>query len=361
MPHSYIRSDLLDCKSYFYQMRKIVQHTLFWIVIAIMWTFMKTGGWESPQYAVVNLVNVPIYMAVYYLLRHVQIPYLYNRDRYVLFGLSLVATSLFFCVIWRVLVVLWFDDFQWLKDRQFLSLYKYLLRSVQFYSPAMGLLAWEAFSDRKKAELRAERLEKEKLATELKFLKAQINPHFLFNTLNNLYSSVVTNSPHAPDMIMKLSGILDYVLYKSQNESVPLSEEVATIENFIGLEEIRYGERLQVDFEKEGNFAASISPLILLSIVENAFKHGASGDIDSPKIRINISSKDDKIHCNVWNTKSKYKGELNDAYKEGIGLSNIKRQLNLIYPERYDLKIEDGENDFEVSLKIDVTRIGNQR
>ena len=339
-------------------MRKVLQHGLFWIVIAIVWTFMKTSGWENPEYAPINLMNIPIYMAVYYLLRYVQIPYLYNRNRFVLFGLSLLVSSYFFCFIWEVIGQLWFGHI--LGERKiFVSLYRYFLHSVQFYSPAMGLLAWESFHERKKATERAQQLEKEKLETELKFLKAQINPHFLFNTLNNLYSSVVTNSPHAPDMIMKLSGILDYVLYKSQNESVPLSEEVATIENFIGLEKIRYGERLQVDFEKEGNLAASISPLILLSIVENAFKHGASGDIDSPKIRINISNNNDEIYCQVWNTKTNYVGELNDEYKKGIGLSNIKRQLNLIYPERYDLKISDRENDFEVSLKIDVTRIDN--
>ena len=333
-------------------MRKIVQHGIFWMVIAIAWTFMKTGGWENPQYAVVNFMNIPIYMATYYLLRHVQIPFLYDRDRQVLFVLSLLASSFLFCFIWSVGEYLWFDQLLGRKEREFMSLYRYFLRSVQFYSPAMALLAWEAFRERKKARERAQQLEKEKLETELKFLKAQINPHFLFNTLNNLYSSVVNNSPDAPDMILRLSGILDYVLYKSQNKSVPLSEEIETIENFIGLEKIRYGERLQVEFEKEGNLSLPISPLILLSLVENAFKHGASGDIDSPKIRIKITAKNDEIHCNVWNTKSKYTGELNDAYKKGIGLSNVKRQMNLIYPEGYNLKIEDGEEDFEVSLKI---------
>jgi len=174
-------------------------------------------------------------------------------------------------------------------------------------------------------------LEKEKLASELRFLKAQINPHFLFNTLNNLYSYVVTESPKAPDMIVRLTGILDYVLYKSQNKTVPLSEELETINNFLGLEQIRYGDRLEVSYKTKGNDNTPVSPLILLSLVENAFNN---------------------IHCEVWNTKSQHTGELNDEYKSGIGLSNIKRQLNLIYPERHNLLIEDEEQSFRVQLTL---------
>ncbi|MEM8901575.1 MAG: histidine kinase, partial [Bacteroidota bacterium] len=191
-----------------------------------------------------------------------------------------------------------------------------------------------------------------KVTNELKFLKAQINPHFLFNTLNNLYSYVQTQSPKAPKMIMYLSGILDYVLYKSQQDKVPLKDEVDTIKKFIQLESIRYGERLQVHLKEDFNGHSYISPLILLSIVENAFKHGASGDIDSPIIDIEISDDEKNIYCAVWNTKSQYSGELNDAYKEGIGLNNLVRQLDLIYPDKYDLKVDDKEESFSLSLQL---------
>jgi len=216
------------------------------------------------------------------------------------------------------------------------------------------LMVWEAQSDRKNELLRIEELEKEQMANELKFLKAQINPHFLFNTLNNLYSYVVNESPKAPDMIMRLSGILDYVLYKSQIKQVPIREELTTIENFLGLERIRYGDRLKVEYESKGDMGTPISPLILLSIIENAFKHGASGDIESPLIKIIIKAENHQIHGQVWNTKSKYNGELNDGYKEGIGLSNIKRQLNLIYPDSHKISVIDGLDSFEVNVQINV-------
>lgn len=248
--------------------------------------------------------------------------------------------------------VWWVDELRGIRYKSFMSFVNYLTQTVQFYSPAMLLLAWEYREERQQEQQRIQQLEKEKIASELKFLKAQLNPHFLFNTLNNLYSFVVMGSPKAPDMILRLSGILDYILYKSQQQFVPLQEEVNTIEHFIELEKVRYGERLQVNFTTAGNLFLPISPLLFLSLVENAFKHGASGDIDEPKINIEIKGTDEKINCKVWNSKRAYEGELNDTYKEGIGLSNIKRQLNLIYPDNYDLEIDDKEDSFLVAITI---------
>ena len=333
-------------------MRKVIIHSLFWLTIYLVWTYIRANGIWYAIFFQVNLIEIALYMMAYYVLKHVQIPHLFNKGRILLFWLSIIAFSMLLYLIWRVAGVLWIDELLQNTNDSFMSLGGYLSQSVQVYSPAVILLAWESYNDRQKELERIEQLEKEKIATELQFLKAQINPHFLFNTLNNLYSNVITKSPKAPDMVMQLSGILDYVLYKSQNKTVPLREEVQTIENFLGLEKIRYGDRLEVDYHAAKKLSLPISPLILLSIVENAFKHGASGDIDSPKIKINIMEVNDVIHCEVWNTKSKYDGDLNDAYKKGIGLSNIKRQLNLIYPDNHELIIENGEETFNVSLSI---------
>lgn len=328
------------------------RHTLFWLTIYVLWTYMKSGSTFCITYLQVNLVNVAIYMSAYYILRHLQLPYLYDRGKIVLFALSIFIMSILFYTFWRSMGLLWMDELRGFGQRPFMMMTGYLISTVQFYSPAMALLAWESHHDRKKEQERIRELEQEKLSTELKFLKAQINPHFLFNTLNNLYSYVLIQSPKAPDMVMQLSGILDYVLYKSQQKSVALRKEVETIEHFIALEKIRYGERLQVTYKAEGDLSLPISPLILLSVVENAFKHGASGDIDRPKISILIQTENNEIKCKVWNTKSQHQAELNDAYKEGIGLSNIKRQLNLIYPNNYKIAINDEEETFDIMIVI---------
>jgi len=335
-------------------MRTSVRHAIFWVVIYFLWAFMKSGGGAYfDEYLIVNLVNVPIYMFAYYALKHLQLPYLYNKGKFILFGVSLLVSTLLLYMIWRMAGELWFDELRGFSDGFcFISLTDYLVQTVQFYSPAMALLAWELHHERQRELKRIHQLEKEKITTELKYLKAQLNPHFLFNTLNNLYSFVVNDSPKAPDMILQLSGMLDYVLYKSQQQEVQLKEELNTIEHFIELEKIRYGERLEVEFVKKGNLATPVSPLLLLSLVENAFKHGASGDIDNPKIKIEVIENNGVIHCTVWNTKSQYQGELNDAYKEGIGLSNIKRQLNLLYPDHHTLVIDNQEKVFSISVTI---------
>ncbi|MEO1629100.1 MAG: histidine kinase [Bacteroidota bacterium] len=335
-------------------MQAFLRHALLWIAIYVIYTYMMSFYDDYYERMIVNLINVPLFMLAYYTLKHIQIPLLYNKGRLIPFALSILLSSFAVGAICRINGYLWMDEFFGRNPDEipFVTMGSYLLKTVRYYTPAMALLAWESHQQRRKELERMQSLEKEKLATELKFLKAQINPHFLFNTLNNLYSMVVTQSPKAPDMIMRLSGILDYVLYRSQTTSVSLGEEVKTIEHFLELEQIRYGDRLAVEYETKGNLSAPISPLILLSIVENAFKHGASGDIDRPKIKIDIAERDQNIQCQVWNTKGKHQGELNDAYKKGIGLSNIKRQLKLIYPAKHQLEIAETESEFSVNLTI---------
>jgi LytS/YehU family sensor histidine kinase len=149
------------------------------------------------------------------------------------------------------------------------------------------------------------------------------------------------------------------VLYKSQGSFVRLIEEIKCIENYINLEKIRYGERLEVSLKKPRQPQnMEVSPLLLLSIVENAFKHGASGNLANSTIKISIKTKNNTLHFNVWNTKNIHlDGAQNDSYKEGIGLSNIKRQLNLLYPNNHVLKITNDTNYFNLNLQITATEL----
>ena len=315
---------------------------------------MKSGGTMHPTILQLNLFNMVIYISAYYFFIKIQVPHLMQRKKYFLLGLSLLITSGILYIFWRLVGYYHFDECIYGHQQNFIRGAEYLQNAIQFYSPTVLLYLWQQYDDRLEEQARLHQLEKEKLETELKFLKAQINPHFLFNTLNNLYSFVVTKSEKAPDMILRLSGMLDYILYKSQQSRVTLKEELTSIENFIELEKIRYGDRLQVDYQISGDLSVPVSPLILLSTVENAFKHGASGDIDEPVIKIDIVSKNDSIECKVWNTKSKFQGEINDEYKEGIGLSNIKRQLNLTYPELHTIEIIGDDSSFSIIIKIAV-------
>lgn len=333
--------------------KSIRRHIFLWLGFYVAFTLLMSFQGNLGLYALMDILNVSLYILVYYPLRYFLIPTFYKKDKKILFVFSVLMHILFaYLVYWGIRLTFLDNIAKSLPPLPFKHPAEFMVKTLRFFSPAILLLVWEYQFKRKQHLNRIRSLEKEKLATELKFLKAQINPHFLFNTLNNLYSFVVRESPKAPDMISRLTGILDYVFNQSQQNKVPLKSELSTIEDYLELEKIRYGDRLKVEYATEGQLNQEISPLILLSIIENAFKHGASGDIDEPKVHININASKAEINCNVWNTKSRHRGELNDAYKKGIGLSNIRRQLNLIYPNQHELIIDDQEKSFNLSLTI---------
>lgn len=333
-------------------MQELKRHAPFWIMIYLVWTYIKSNGGENVEvFLIINLFNIAVYIIAYATLKHIYIPRFFNRKKYVFFVLSLLGTSILLLLFMYINDVLWFHKLGGWKVRP-LSLVVYLQYAVQYYSPAMVLLAWESQLNRIKEQNRIQELENEKLATELKYLKAQLNPHFLFNTLNNLYSQVILQSKAAPDMILQLSGILDYVLYRSQHPTVFLREEIETIHHFLALEQIRYGDRLDVSFEVNGNFEVLISPLLFLSLVENAFKHGVGKETEKSKVKINITEEDQTVCCRVWNTKGDFQEIKRADDREGIGLSNIKRQLKITYPAHHTIQIEEDASSFCVIVTI---------
>lgn len=190
------------------------------------------------------------------------------------------------------------------------------------------------------------------LEAELNFLKAQIHPHFLFNTLNNLYALTLNNSPKSPEIVMGLSQILRYMLYECNVDSVSLKKDVEMLDSFIMLERIRYEDRLDFNFIKEGSLDEDqIAPLLLLPLVENAFKHGAGEKVGQAWINIELAVQQGILKFKINNSKA----EVANEKKEGnIGLENVKKRLELIYPNAYELKIFDEEDVFAVILKINL-------
>jgi len=198
----------------------------------------------------------------------------------------------------------------------------------------------------------AQELAKEKLDAELKFLKGQIHPHFLFNTLNNLYAITLQDSPRASEVVMKLSNLLDYMLYEANVSQVPLRKELLQMHNLVELEKLRYGDRLAVTFTSSGNIQnKSLPPLLILPFVENAFKHGISHNIEESFISIDVSIKDMGLILRVENTKTE-DVKKDQEYTRGIGLRNVRRRLELIYgPKNYDLQVFDEDDVFMIVLK----------
>ena len=200
---------------------------------------------------------------------------------------------------------------------------------------------------------RTKELEKERLKNELTFLKAQLQPHFFFNTLNSLYALVLEKSDKAPEIIIKLSEFMSYVLYSGRKRLVPIHEEVNYIQNYIELERLRFGKDLKIDFTVSDTVNGyKIPPLVLLPFVENAFKHGDTTKTLEPFLEMQISLiKNQMSFCCKNTLKQSNYVDLSDPIG-GIGLANSKRRLNLLYPNRHTLNTSVTKEFYIVNLQI---------
>jgi two-component system sensor histidine kinase AlgZ len=213
----------------------------------------------------------------------------------------------------------------------------------------IGLLRFA--SDWVQFDAHRRQLETERLNAELKFLKAQVNPHFLFNTLNNLYYLSTIKSDTAPLVISKLSEVMRYMIYDSNHEKIDLAKEIEYMQHYIGLERLRLREGVPLEFEVMGCTDMLISPLILITFLENAFKHGISNGSDQCWIKARLEV--NKTHLVYTIANSKVKTVSFPADTEGIGLKNVKRRLDLSYPGKHKLDIDDREHSYSVTLTIE--------
>lgn len=200
------------------------------------------------------------------------------------------------------------------------------------------------------------KLQKEKLQLELNALKAQIHPHFLFNTLNNLYSLTLKNSEQASEMVLKLSDIMRYVLYQANEEKVLLSKEIDFISSYTELQRIRYHNRYDIRFDVEGKIEDQlIAPLLFIDFVENAFKHGIDKRFSDGFVHIQFTIEPDFIALQVTNSIGTDEQAGFKQKEAGIGLYNVKKRLSLLYPQKHLLEISHDEEVFTVNLQIELT------
>jgi LytS/YehU family sensor histidine kinase len=199
----------------------------------------------------------------------------------------------------------------------------------------------------------AQKLRIEKQEAELSYLKSQTNPHFLFNTLNNIYSLARDKSDLAPESILRLSEILRFMLYNTGGEYIALEEELKIINDYIALEKLRYDDSLSISFRYEiEDLKQPLPPLLLIPLVENAFKHGVSETRNRPFVDIHLSSDEKQLRFTIKNSVEEAPDER--KVKENIGLSNIRRQLELLYKD-YDLSFQQSDKMFTATLKINLT------
>ncbi len=235
-------------------------------------------------------------------------------------------------------------DFSWM----FVSLLD--IGCVAGIAAALKLFRMQAINIRNEKDL-----VKEKLETELKFLKNQINPHFLFNTLNNIYALARKKSDKTPEVVVRLSKLLRFMLYESAKDTIPIVDEIRILDDYVQLERIRHSDRLKVCFDKDiDDYNKRIAPLILLPFIENAFKHGVNETIYESSIKVKVELKEGQLNFFVKNSHDR---EDNKPVNENIGLSNVRRQLELMYDD-FSLTTRDVGQTFIVDLKINLNSNG---
>lgn len=305
------------------------------------------------QRLLAELIFLPVRIAATYYTIYVLIYNYLLRKEFVKFFVFLIISVVLAVFANRILqfgIVFHYNLTEPKHGESFFNILQ-LIHSTIYIYPIVGIAAiivliknW--FDEQR---LRYE-LAKEKLEAELKLLKAQIHPHFLFNTINNIYSLALDKSDKTAGSLLKLSDLLSYMIYDSNVPEVQLEKEVEVLNDYIELEKIRYGNKLDFSFEIRGNLSfKTIAPLLLLPITENCFKHGAGESVDKSYIKLSLIVDDKQITFSALNNIASQKKNQNE---NGIGLLNLKKRLELIYKENHELIIDENEKEFKVVLKI---------
>ena len=334
----------------FTQQRWVI-HLVFWLfVLALYVTFF--GRQDSNYLQTFFFVGLlmPVTIGTTYFVNYYLVPQYLMKERYGSFLLYFVYTligSLFLEGWIAVFTFILIAEIR-IKDMNPASFHiSFLLAAllmVVFLAVAIKmLLHW------RKSKEDYQKLMRAKVETELKFLKLQLNPHFLFNTLNNLYYLASEKSDKAPGAILALSELLDYILRETKVEFVPLERELNLEQNYIELESLRYDDRLKVNLEVSGEVSEfKIAPMLLLTLVENAFKHGVMKVVGNNWIRIGVNCSAEKIELSVSNSYRKR----NEFMNNGIGLENLKNQLAILYTDRHSLNLQEDATAFSVNLVL---------
>lgn len=333
---------------------RMLQHILFWAVsyYYLIHSFSITNNIEKIDYIYTAVFHFNIILGVYINL-YILIPRFLGRKKYwqyvLLFAVLLAITAQLNIFIFNYAIDYLLPGYFFVANFTFLQL-------VQFGFVYLGLTsliklskAWFRLQESKSVLIR---LEKEKAGAELLFLKSQINPHFLFNSLNNIYSLALKKDPLTPQTLLRLSEVMRYMIYESATDLVPLKKEINYIDNYIDLQRLRIRDKTSIVYEVTGTVNdQQVAPLIFIVFIENSFKHGIKAGLHDAYVIIKLHVDDNRLHLFIENSK----GVVDNVEKEeskGLGLENVKRRLDLLYPKQHKLTFNNTEEKYVVQLEL---------
>ncbi len=338
---------------------RMFQHLIFWF-----FAFWMLAGFFAKEYGhtflTLNIIYTLLFLIsiviVVYLNLLLLIPELLQKGKWVLYLLTLIPV-IAFGILLNELTFKYLSD--WLfPNYYFISYYEVrdLFNFISVFLAISTLLklakGWFELIDQKE---KVSQLEREKLDAELSALKSQINPHFLFNSLNSMYALSLDNDPKVADLLLKLSSGMRYMLYETNERYVPLKKELEYLHNYLDLQKLRTDQETSIQFNLEGRLGnQKVAPLIFIPFVENAFKHGIKGDVENVFININFKIKEKALIFEIENNKGIVDEQAKEKRFSGVGMENVKKRLELLYKGQYKLEIKSIKNTYCVFLKIPI-------
>ena len=337
----------------------VVRHVLFWIAVLGYFIITTEIEYFGSYLEAIESKSILVFMQliVAYSSIYILMPRYLTPEKYVQFGLGLLLLLMIVYALFVCIQEFYFGPKYFVAEVGVMEynsnekFWKYIFnipvfagKSIKFLTPAILIVIGRFYKNQQDYL----ELNKQKKTNELAALKHQLNPHFLFNTLNNLYALSIDKSDEAPEVIEKLSEILDYMLYGCNDTYVGLQKEIELIDNYLALEKVRYGDRVAIQFDKKTEQEV-IAPLILLTFIENAFIHGVSQELNEAYVEIKILVEENHVYFEIANSVAKSKVI---SSNESIGLTNVKKQLELLYIHEYSLDIKEEDNRYQVHLKL---------
>lgn len=327
-----------------------LDHILFWFFYALFWLIVTDSLSDSTQ--ILNTFIVVFFHAlVSYFNIYVLVPVLLQKQRYLSYIIAVILSITFICFPLALLIYvfdpanvnsIWrpnFFIFNSFQTSYAVGLTMVLRLSIQWYQ-----------REKEKSEL--QRLNSE---TELKYLKSQINPHFLFNSLNSIYALTLKKSDDAPKTVLMLSEMLRYLLYEAGEKKVTIDKEIAYLNNYLELERIRLGNRGEILFEHSTDSEEYlIEPMLLMPFLENSFKHGLNKVANAGWVSLNLKINNGVLHFLISNNTKPETTDNNEFTVGGIGIANVKKRLNLLYPNKHRLSIKNANSTYKVELELNI-------
>lgn len=339
--------------------REIVFNLIFWLLYFLYeWFGLAALSGDFSSYFINACLALPSSFLISYLTVHVFIKNYYNKGKKLQFWIFQITASLLLLLARRIFnyYIIYPTYFPWAQQVPLFSFGKLIVELVNLYliTGAYSLFYFvRSWYDEKQ---KAQTLLQEKTVAELELLKSQIQPHFIFNALNNIYSVAIKTSPETAKLVSHLSNFLDYNLYQAKQPFVPLTAEIAYLKHYIELQKNRYAHKLDASINIYDDIEdLYLAPLILLPLIENSFKHGIANCIKQGWVRVDVSRHPDDFSIKIENSIEE-KPPQNEFKNSGIGIKNVQKRLEIIYPNAHEFKIVEEPHSYLVVLKIKISK-----